>query len=583
MNRKVLLMILDGWGEGRHDHSNAIYTQGTPNIDALRAKYPFSHLQACGKYVGLPDGQMGNSEVGHMNLGAGRTIYQDLVKINMACEEHKLLQNKEIAAAFENVKKNGGKLHLMGLCSHGGVHSSLDHVYEFLAEAKRYGLENVFVHCFMDGRDTDPHSGLGFVKELEEKMAESNQILDDGLLHAGIILKDKLNDLDESERMLQRLVKKNAAYEHLDDAYYHLYLLYNIRKQPAIASRYLDLLKANYPESQWTALLTSPYYEEDVKMGIHLEDSLYAATYDAFKANLYNKVVHNRAISDKRYPEGANRDKFLFIGGLTQLHEGNIQACLDDMQQVVEKYPNSRLSEMAGMILNGVKAGRQLKGGTFDLSNVWSRRNAVLNDDVKSKAKVFSIERNEPFVFMLAYVPDSVNENQLLFEMAKYNFTSYLVRNFDLVIDEQNDLHRMQVKGFRNYDEARQYANDIYQHQAITQLLSKGARGIVISEPNLLLLGTSLSYDDYTLFYTQHLAPLKISKDPLLEEPEEIIQQEKTDDSEENEEETGTAESGTTGTQGTDADIKEEKAPKTAYDNDDSLDLDSEEYDLDGF
>ena len=114
---------------------------------------------------------MGNSEVGHMNLGAGRTIYQDLVKINMACEEHKLLQNKEIAAAFENVKKNGGKLHLMGLCSHGGVHSSLDHVYEFLAEAKRYGLENVFVHCFMDGRDTDPHSGLGFVKELEEKMA----------------------------------------------------------------------------------------------------------------------------------------------------------------------------------------------------------------------------------------------------------------------------------------------------------------------------------------------------------------------------------------------------------------------------
>ena len=168
MNRKVLLMILDGWGEGRHDHSNAIYTQGTPNIDALRAKYPFSHLQACGKYVGLPDGQMGNSEVGHMNLGAGRTIYQDLVKINMACEEHKLLQNKEIAAAFENVKKNGGKLHLMGLCSHGGVHSSLDHVYEFLAEAKRYGLENVFVHCFMDGRDTDPKSGVGFIKQLAE-------------------------------------------------------------------------------------------------------------------------------------------------------------------------------------------------------------------------------------------------------------------------------------------------------------------------------------------------------------------------------------------------------------------------------
>ena len=100
--------------------------------------------------------------------------------------------------------------------------------------------------------------------------------------------------------------------------------------------------------------------------------------------------------------------------------------------------------------------------------------------------------------------------------MAKYNFTSYLVRNFDLVIDEQNGLHRMQVKGFRNYDEARQYANDIYQHQAITQLLSKGARGIVISEPNLLLLGTSLSYDDYTLFYTQHLASPRFTPSTLM-------------------------------------------------------------------
>ena len=171
MDRKVLLMILDGWGEGRHDRSNAIFTQGQPFIDSLRAKYPFSHLQACGEYVGLPDGQMGNSEVGHMNLGAGRVVYQDLVKINMACREHKLLDNKEIKAAYDYVKTSGKKLHFFGLCSHGGVHSSLNHLYEFLAEAKNMGLEDVYVHCFMDGRDTDPRSGLAFVKELEEKMA----------------------------------------------------------------------------------------------------------------------------------------------------------------------------------------------------------------------------------------------------------------------------------------------------------------------------------------------------------------------------------------------------------------------------
>ena len=166
-------MILDGWGEGRHDKSNAIYTQGQPFIDSLRAKYPFSHLQACGEYVGLPDGQMGNSEVGHMNLGAGRVVYQDLVKVNMACRKHELMENAEIKAAYDYVKKSGKKLHFFGLCSHGGVHSSLDHLYEFLAEAKKAGIEDVYVHCFMDGRDTDPRSGLGFVKELEEKMSQT--------------------------------------------------------------------------------------------------------------------------------------------------------------------------------------------------------------------------------------------------------------------------------------------------------------------------------------------------------------------------------------------------------------------------
>ena len=173
MNKKVLLMILDGWGEGKHDSSNVIYSQGAPFIDSLRAKYPMSHLQACGEYVGLPDGQMGNSEVGHMNLGAGRVVYQDLVKINIACREHKLMENAEIKAAYDYVKQSGKKLHFFGLCSHGGVHSSLDHLYEFLAEADKMGLKDVFVHCFMDGRDTDPRSGLGFVTELEEQMSKT--------------------------------------------------------------------------------------------------------------------------------------------------------------------------------------------------------------------------------------------------------------------------------------------------------------------------------------------------------------------------------------------------------------------------
>ena len=166
-------MILDGWGEGPADHSNAIYTAGTPEIDALRSKYPHGLLDACGEDVGLPDGQMGNSEVGHLNIGGGRIVYQDLVKINRACRAHALLENDEIRRCYEYVRAKGCKLHFLGLCSHGGVHSSLEHLYEFLAEADRFGLRDVFVHCLMDGRDTDPHSGAGFLAELEEKMAAS--------------------------------------------------------------------------------------------------------------------------------------------------------------------------------------------------------------------------------------------------------------------------------------------------------------------------------------------------------------------------------------------------------------------------
>ncbi len=168
MDKKVLLMILDGWGEGKKDHSNAIYTQGQPHIDALRAKYPFSHLSACGEDVGLPDGQMGNSEVGHLNIGGGRVVYQDLVKINRSIEDGSILKNPEIVSAYSYAKEHGKALHIMGLTSAGGVHSSLGHLMALCDIAKEYGLEKVYIHCFMDGRDTDPESGKGFVNQVVE-------------------------------------------------------------------------------------------------------------------------------------------------------------------------------------------------------------------------------------------------------------------------------------------------------------------------------------------------------------------------------------------------------------------------------
>ena len=173
MGKKALLMILDGWGIGPHDKSNAIWSTPTPYWDSLLKEYPNSQLKACGEDVGLPDGQMGNSEVGHLNIGGGRVVYQDLVKINKAIADGSILKNKEIVSAYSYAQKTGKGLHIMGLTSTGGVHSSLAHLYALCDIAKEYKLKNVYLHCFMDGRDTDPESGKGFIKDVEEHCAKS--------------------------------------------------------------------------------------------------------------------------------------------------------------------------------------------------------------------------------------------------------------------------------------------------------------------------------------------------------------------------------------------------------------------------
>ena len=169
MAKKALLMILDGWGIGKHGKGDVIYNTPTPYLDYLTAISAHSQLQASGEDVGLPDGQMGNSEVGHLNIGAGRIVYQDLVKINRACKDGSISKNPQVVAAYTYAKETGKKLHLMGLTSNGGVHSSLDHLFKLIEVGKEYGLKDqTFVHCFMDGRDTDPHSGKGFIEQISD-------------------------------------------------------------------------------------------------------------------------------------------------------------------------------------------------------------------------------------------------------------------------------------------------------------------------------------------------------------------------------------------------------------------------------
>jgi len=173
MAKKVLLMMLGGWGNGRHDRADVISTVHPAYISAMTERYPHAQLRTDGENVGLPDGQMGNSEVGHLNIGAGRVVYQDLVKINRACRDNSILKNPEVVRAFDYARQNGAGVHFMGLTSDGGVHSSLEHLFKLCDIAAEYKIDRTFVHCFMDGRDTDPRSGKGFIEQLEKHLAAS--------------------------------------------------------------------------------------------------------------------------------------------------------------------------------------------------------------------------------------------------------------------------------------------------------------------------------------------------------------------------------------------------------------------------
>ena len=168
--KKTVLIILDGWGHGDKDKSNAIHHANTPFIDSLYKDYPNCELKTFGQHVGLPKGQMGNSEVGHLNIGAGRIVHQDLVKINLACEDNSIAEMENLKTSFTYASQNNKALHLIGLVSDGGIHSHQNHLYKLCELANKAGIEKVFIHAFTDGRDCDPKSGKGFIKQLEQNL-----------------------------------------------------------------------------------------------------------------------------------------------------------------------------------------------------------------------------------------------------------------------------------------------------------------------------------------------------------------------------------------------------------------------------
>ncbi len=390
----------------------------------------------------------------------------------------------------------------------------------------------------------DPHNREYYLAQIpftEEQKAESDLIIMDGLFHSGVIFKDKLENFGLAEKQLTRLTAHYPTFEQMDQAWYHLFLLYSRMGETQMAENCLAQLKSDYPESDLTILLSDPYFEENARFGEHIEDSIYAATYDAFKESRHQEIRTNAQLSAERFPLGENRPKFLFINGLSLLNQGDAKGCIAELKTVVEKYPQSEVTEMAGMILKGIQEGRTLHGGTFDLDAVWARRDMSIDQDSLG-TDTLSAERDTPFLFLLVYQPDSVNENQLLYEMARFNFSNFLVRNFDLEIEREQGFHRMRIQGFLNFDEALQYARQLYASEEMAKILQQ-CRSIVISEHNLSLIGTRYSYMDYDAFYEHTFLPLKISDEELLNIPPYVEPEDQED--EEDQEDTEDPESNT--------------------------------------
>lgn len=409
-----------------------------------------------------------------------------------------------------------------------------------------------------DSAALDPHTREYYLAQIpftEEQLAASNDLLTDGLMNGGVIFKDKLDNLRKGEQFLTRLTDSYPDYSRNDEALYHLFLLYSRQGRLDKAQACLARMKSLYPESQWTVLLSDPYFVENARFGVHIEDSLYAATYAAFQADHTHEVMGNARLSETRFQQGAHRPKFLFIEGLSLLNAGQADSCLARMKTVVEKYPDSEVSPIAGMIVRGVQEGRRLHGGHFDMADVWSRRDAVLNDRDSTDVDTLSTERNTRFNFVLAYRPDSINGNQLLYELARYNFTNYLVRNFEIAVEHGEGVSRLLVRGFLSYDEVRQYVRMLYADPLMKERLD-GCRHLMISDENLQKLGISFSYNDYDEFYERELAPLDVSKQQLLGDPENIEQEKEKETDDGNETESDDDLFGPVGPAGNNSDIE---------------------------
>lgn len=376
----------------------------------------------------------------------------------------------------------------------------------------------------------DPHRPEYYLKDIpftEEQMAASNAALVEGLYGAAIIYKDRMDNFPLAERTFQRILLNFPDFQKMDEIYYNMFQLYSRMERRDDAEDYKQRLIAEYPDNEHGKLIADPDFEFKGRYGKQIEDSVYQDTYDAFKFSDYHTVIRNSQEMAEEYPEGANRARFMFLEALSKLELGDREHFMADLRTIVEKYPQSSVSELAGLYVKGLKEGRLLQGGKFEMGSIWERRRGLFDEaDSLANDSTFSPEKNANFVFVIAYERDAIDENQLLYEMARYNFTAFTVRNFDIASEKGDGIDMMQVRTFLSYDEAYIYMHRLFNNADMAYKL-QGLKCFIISEENLKKLMKGLSFADYFDFYDEHfdrVGSLRISEDEeaSLDEPTEL-------------------------------------------------------------
>ena len=370
----------------------------------------------------------------------------------------------------------------------------------------------------------DPHKPEFYLKDIpltEEQMDASNALLVDGLYNSAGVIKDRMENFPLAERLYMRVLTDWPDYENKEDIYYNLFLLYARIGDMQHAETYKTLLQTEFPDNANLPRITDENFMFKAKYGAEIEDSIYTQTYSDYIEGNYQNVINNAQYIKQEYPDGANRARFMFLSLMSNLNLGNTTLFLEGMKEIVETYPQSTVSELAGLYVNGLKEGRTLRNGKLNNGSIWDKRSGALTDtDSIAADTLFDTEKNTNFIFVIAYEADSIDDNALVFEMANYNFSKFSIRNFDIITQRGDGINMCQIRPFQNYEEAYIYLHKLLNDQEMNAMLSS-LKLFIISEDNLNRLLHGRSFADYFDFYDTHfdrIGALDID-DNLLDEP----------------------------------------------------------------